>query len=129
MSSWGRAIGFGFLAWVIPFVVAFIVFPLRASARPVFESIMAVTVAGTAVGLGLRYLQRVPAARAREGLVVGWLWFGMCVLVDTPLMLLGGPMQMSLGAYFGDIGLTYVTIPLVTWGLGAAWAGGARRAA
>jgi hypothetical protein len=37
-------------------------------------------------------------------------------------------MQMSVGEYFGDIELTYLSIPPVTWGLGAAWAGGARRA-
>lgn len=44
----------------------------------------------------------------------------MCVLIDAPLMLLGGPMQMSAGAYFGDIGLTYVSIPAITWCLAAA---------
>jgi hypothetical protein len=129
MNSWGRAIGLGLLAWLIPFVVAFSAFPLRESARPVFESVMAVTVAGTAAGLGLGYLRRVPDVRAREGLAVGSVWFAMCLLIDAPLMLLGGPMQMSLGAYFGDIGLTYVSIPLVTWALAVAWAGGARRAA
>jgi hypothetical protein len=128
MSSWGRAIGLGFLMWLIPFIVAFLVFPLRESARPVFESVMAVTVTGTAVGLGLTYLRRVARAYAREGLAVGAAWFVLCVLIDAPLMLLGGPMQMSVGAYFGDIGLTYVSIPLVTWGLGAAWAAGTHSA-
>jgi hypothetical protein len=115
--------------WLIPFVVAFLVFPLRESARPVFESVMAVTVAGTAAGLGWGYLRRVPGVPAREGLALGIMWFAMCVLIDAPLMLLGGPMQMSVGAYFGDIGLTYVSIPLITWGLGAAWAAGAHRSA
>ena len=129
MNSWGRAIGLGFLAWLIPFVVAFLAFPLRELARPVFESVMAVTVAGTAAGLGLGYVRRVPGVRAREGLALGIVWFAMCVLIDAPLMLFGGPMQMSIGAYFGDIGLTYVSIPLVTWALAAAWAAGARRAA
>ncbi len=77
---------------------------------------------------GLAYLRRAPGARAREGLAVGMVWFAMCVLIDAPLMLFGGPMRMSIGAYLGDIGLTYVTIPLVTSGLGAAWATSARRA-
>ena len=79
--------------------------------------------------LGLGYLRRVSGRQAREGVVVGVVWFAMCVLIDAPLMLLGGPMQMSLSAYFGDIGLTYVSIPLVTWGLGAAWGAGAGRRA
>jgi hypothetical protein len=125
MSSWGRGIGLGILAWLVPFIVAFVVFPLRNSARPVFESVMAVTVAGTAVGLGLVYLRAVRGMRAYEGLTVGALWLAMCVLIDAPLMLLGGPMHMSLSAYLGDIGLTYVTIPLVTSGLGAACVAGA----
>lgn len=127
MKSWGRAIGLGFLAWLIPFVVAFLVFPWRESARPVFESVMAVTVTGTVVVLGLGYLRRVSGMQAREGVVVGVVWLAMSILIDAPLLLLGGPMQMSPGAYFGDIGLTYVIIPLVTWGLGAAWGAGASR--
>lgn len=129
MSSWGRVVGLGLLAWLIPFVVAFLIFPLRESARPVFESVMAVTVAGTAVTLGLAYLRRAARAGAREGLTIGAVWLVLCVLIDAPLMLLGGPMQMSVGAYLGDIGLTYVSIPLVTWGLGAAWVAGGGGAA
>jgi len=128
MIPWGKAVGLGFLMWLIPFAVAFMAFPLREAARPVFESVMAVTVTGTAVGIGLAYLRRMAGRYASAGLVVGMLWFVMCVLIDAPLMLLGGPMQMSIGQYFGDIGLTYLIIPLVTWGLGAALAGGVRRA-
>jgi hypothetical protein len=120
MTSWGKAIGLGVLSWLVPFVVALLAFPWRESARPLFESVMAVTVAGTAVGLGLAYLRRCPNAEVREGLSLGLIWLVICVLIDAQLMLLGGPMYMSIGAYFGDIGLTYVSIPLVTWGLAAA---------
>jgi len=117
MTSWGRAIGLGVLAWLIPFAVAFVAFPLRAPARPVFESVMAVTVAATAAWLGVVYLRRTAPVRAREGLALGLVWLAICLLIDAPLMLVGGPMKMSPGAYLGDIGLTYVSIPLVTWAL------------
>ena len=62
----------------------------------------------------------------REELLLGLLWFAICVLIDAPLMLLGGPMQMSFGAYMADIGVTYISIPVVTSGLAAArsWGGG-----
>ena len=123
MTSWRRALGLGFLVWLLPFVVAFVVFPVREAARPVFESIMAVAVTGTAVVLGLAYLLRAHDAGPREGLMVGLMWLVLCVLIDAPLMLVGGPMQMSIGAYLGDIGLTYVSIPIVTWGLAMARAG------
>jgi len=120
MKNWRRVIGFGLLSWLIPFLVAFLVFPWRESARPLFESVMAVTVGGTAVAVGLAWLRRAQDAGAREALFVGIVWLAICLLVDAPLMLLGGPMQMSVGAYLGDIGLTYLIIPLVLWGLGRA---------
>lgn len=118
MSSWGKAIGFGALVWLVPFVIAFAAFPLRDPARAVFESIMSVAVAFAAVLFGVLYLRGVEGSAVREGLVVGVLWFAMCVAIDAPLMLLGGPMRMSFGEYMGDIGLTYVGIPVITAGLG-----------
>ena len=124
MRSWRRALGLGLVAWLVPFVVAFVIFPFRESARPLFESIMAVVVTGTAVVLGLFHVKRLDGGFAREGLLPGLTWFVMCVLIDAPLMLLGGPMKMSFGAYMADIGLTYLIIPIVTWGLAAARAGG-----
>jgi hypothetical protein len=118
VSSWGKAIGFGALVWLIPFAVAFLVFALRDSERALFESIMAVTVTASAVILGLAYMRRVRDMPVREGLLLGILWFVICVLIDAPLMLFGGPMHMTLPAYMGDIGLTYLIIPIVTIGLG-----------
>jgi hypothetical protein len=123
MTSWRRALGFGFLSWLIPFVVAFAAFPFREGARPLFESIMAVTVTATAVALGLVYLRRLKEASVREGFLAGLIWLVICVAIDAPLMLLGGPMKMSLGAYMADIGLTYAAIPIVTSGLASARGG------
>ena len=120
MRSWRRTLGLGFLSWLAPFVVAFLAFPFRESARPLFESLMAVVVAASAVILGLIYLRRVDGGLVREGILLGLIWLVMSVLIDAPLMLLGGPMKMTLGEYMSDIGLTYVCIPVVTWGLAAA---------
>jgi hypothetical protein len=120
MKSWGRAMALGLLVWLVPFVVAFLAFPFREKARPLFESIMAVTVSATAVVLGLVYVRKIDAPCAREGLLLGLVWFVVCVLIDAPLMLLGGPMKMTFGAYMADIGLTYASIPIITWGLAAA---------
>jgi hypothetical protein len=109
--------------WLIPFVVAFLVYPFHESARPFFESVMAVAVTGCAVVLGLRYVGR--GAGRFEGLALGVVWLAVCVLIDAPLMLLGGPMQMTVGQYMADIALTYVAIPVVTWGLAVAYHAGA----
>jgi hypothetical protein len=119
MTSVRRAVLLGFLIWLIPFAVAFVVFPLRESSRPLFESIMPVAVSVAAVTLGVSYFRRVSHDYVTEGVMVGLLWLVICVLIDAPLMLLGGPMKMSLTDYLADIGLTYVIIPTITVGLGA----------
>ena len=59
MKFWGKAIGYGFLVWLTPFILAFIIFPIRESARLLFESIMAVAVSATAVVFGILYLKYV----------------------------------------------------------------------
>ncbi len=128
MTSFRRALLYGFLVWLIPFLVAFLIFPLRESARPLFESIMPVTVAMATAVFGVLYFKNLASNRAqnhvrnyiKEGLVLGMLWWIISVLIDAPLMLLGGPMQMTLGAYFADIGLTYMMIPAITVAIGAA---------
>jgi len=120
VTRWGKAILFGFFMWLIPFVVAVAVFALHESSRPLFESIMAVTVTASAVVLAVSYLRTVRCNSTREGIGIGVLWLLMCVLIDAPLMLLGGPMQMTVGAYMADIGVTYLIIPVVTVGLALA---------
>ena len=120
MNSWKKAIGYGVLMWLVPFAVAFGIFIIHDSNRPLFESIMAVAIAATATVLGLRYLKHVDSNVVREAVMLGLLWLGICVLIDAPLMLLDGPMQMSIMEYVDDIGVTYLMIPVVTWGVGVA---------
>jgi len=120
MRSWRKVLVLGVIAWLAPFVVAFFAYPIRESARPLFESIMAVTVTATVVVLGLIHLKRAGGSSVFEGLLVGVVWLLVCILIDAPLMLLGGPMKMSFGAYMADIGLAYLIIPVVTTGLAIA---------
>lgn len=124
MTAVRKAILFGVILWLVPFVVAFIVFPLRESSRPLFESIMPVVVTAISVTLAVRYFRGVTKDHVREGVLVGALWFVICVLIDAPLMLFGGPMAMTIGEYMADIGLTYVIIPTVTLGIAVALGSG-----
>jgi len=118
MVAFRRAILFGFLIWVIAFAVAFALFPIRTSARPLFESIMPVVLTAATVFFAYRYFRSVQAGFAREGLLLGIVWMAANVLIDLPLMLSPSPMQMTPAEYFGDIGLTYLLIPVVTTGIG-----------
>ena len=124
MTSVRKALGYGVLVWAIPFAVAFVIFPLRQSARPLFESIMPVAVAGAAAGFALRYFRAVRTAFAREGARLGLVWLLISIAIDAPLMLLGGPMQMTVGQYVADIGITYLLIPVITVAIGVARAQG-----
>ena len=121
MASIGKAILLGFVIWLVPFVVAFAIFPIRESWRALFESIMPVTLAAVVVLCSLLYFRKVHSKFFKEGVLLGVIWFGLSVLIDLPLFS-AGPMEMSLLEYFGDIGLTYLIIPTVTIGLGAALA-------
>ena len=54
------------------------------------------------------------------GFAVWLVLFVVAIVIDAPLMLLGGPMKMSLAQCMADIGVTYLCIPAVTWGIGVA---------
>lgn len=119
MVSYGKAVLFGFLIWLLAFVVAIAIFPIRESWRALFESIMPVVIAIATVAFALMYFRKVQSAFLREAVFVGLLWFVISVVIDLPVMLTG-PMQMSVAEYAADIGLTYVIIPVITIGIGLA---------
>jgi hypothetical protein len=121
-----REIGYAFLAWLLPFAVSVGLFPVKKSNPPLFESLIAVTLAASTVVLGCAYFRRVTDGFVRIGLRTGVLWMLANWLLDG-LMFSGGPMKMSLSQYVADIGAAYVMIPVITAGLG--YAIGARRSA
>ena len=51
---------------------------------------------------------------------IGIIWMAISIVIDLPLML-APPVNMTLGAYAADVGLTYVMIPVIV--VGVAWAG------
>jgi hypothetical protein len=108
---------FGFLMWLIPFIVSFPIFTLRESNRALFESIMPVVVTICVVFLAILYLRKTGADFLKEGFLIGIVWYLICIVIDL-LMFMWGPMKMTFGQYMADIGLTYVIIPTVTVGFG-----------
>ncbi len=108
---------FGFLTWLLPFVVSVLIFPLRESQRPLFESIMPVVVTVCAVFFSSLYLRKVETGFLQEGLLLGVAWFVINIVVDL-LLFSEGPMKMTFADYMMDIGLTYLIIPSVAFGYG-----------
>jgi uncharacterized membrane protein YpjA len=118
--STSKLLLFGFLTWLIPFVVSV---PLVGrDGQPIlpigiFKSLMIVI--GSAVGAWLlvRLFRRRPLFR-RPGLVVGLLWLGINVLLD--LLILVPLTHMSLSDYAGEIALRYLVIPIMAVAIDAA---------
>jgi uncharacterized membrane protein YpjA len=125
MSSPRRSVVYGFLIWLVPLIVSFVIFGWHESERPLFESIMAVAVTATTAVLGIFYLRSVTRDFLREGIAIGVTWYVIAVVIDL-LMFMWGPedMRMTFADYMKDIGITYLIIPVVTIALGYALAGG-----
>ncbi len=111
--KYARAAIYGLILWAIPFAVALAIFMLRQSNRPLFESIMAVTVAVVCLALALRYFRDIPAPTLAHGALLGIMWWAISVVIDLPLML-PPPIAMSLPEYFADVGVTYAMYPAIT---------------
>jgi hypothetical protein len=105
-----RAVWIGFLSWLIPFLISFLVFPLKKSNAPLFGSIMYLVVLATAGALLHLYFRKrkVPV---REAGLVGVLWMAVNLILDYPLFAFG-PMKMNPLGYYSEIGLVYLTFPM-----------------
>ncbi|MCK5260949.1 MAG: hypothetical protein KAJ44_02100 [Thermoplasmatales archaeon] len=119
MNKYLKICLFGFLVWLIPLIVSFLIFGLHEDYRPLFESIMAVAVTLSVVIFSVLYFKAVDKDYVKEGVMIGITWLIINLIIDLIIMvLLESPMQMSIGDYMMDIGLTYVIIPVITIGFG-----------
>ena len=119
MNKYVKLVGFGFLIWLIPFLVSFVIFPLRNTNRPLFESIMPVVLVLTVMIISVLYFKKIEKESLKEGLIAGVLWFVLSLVIDLMLFLPASPMQMSFSDYMMDIGLTYLIILMIPIGIGA----------
>jgi len=119
MNSWRRALLYGLLTWLIPFVVS-VPFYSRDGTLSIdiflFKSIMIIV--GSLVGLALivGYFKRVEGAFLREGLLIGSIWLVINWLFDFIFFVLITKMDMQI--YFVQIGIRYLTIPIYSIAIG-----------
>jgi hypothetical protein len=111
-------IGFGILIWQIPFLISFVVFPLKDSNRPLFESIMPVVLTITVVTFSILFFKRVDKEFMKEGFIVGIVWFTISIVIDLFMFIPESSMHMPLVDYIMDIGLTYLIILVIPVGFG-----------
>jgi hypothetical protein len=114
--NWKTIILFGFLIWLIPFVVSFFIFPLRSSNRPLFESIMPVVLTLVVTFFTIQYLSKINREFFKEGIFIGIIWLVISLVIDLILFMPKSPMQMTLSDYIMDIGITYLIILIIPVG-------------
>lgn len=117
LTNLKRATFYGFVIWLIPFLTSFLIYPLRESNRPLFESVMPVLVVLSVVVFAVLYFKKDEETSLAEGFLLGVLWMIMSTAVDL-LMFVTGPIQMTFIDYIYDIGITYLLIPITTAGFG-----------
>ena len=108
---------YGFLIWLIPFVVAFLIFPIRESNRALFESIMPIVITISVIFFAYQYFRKLDTNFVKEGVLLCLIWLAISLIIDLA-MFMQGPMKMSFANYIMDIGLTYLIIPTITIGFG-----------
>jgi hypothetical protein len=116
MMLWKRAVPLGFLSWLIPFLVSFLIFPLKKVNPPLFEAVVSLVVVLVA-GTLLYFYFRNKVIVLREAFVVAGLWLLINLILDYP-MFAYGPMKRSAATYYSEIGVAYLLFPAVAFGAG-----------
>lgn len=109
---------FGFLVWMMPFLVSFLIFSIHESNRPLFESTMPLVLTITVVIFSVLYFKKLEKDYLNESILVGVVWLIINLIIDLIMFLPDSPMQMSFVDYMMDIGITYLIIPTVVIGIG-----------
>jgi len=109
---------YGFLVWLIPFAVSFIIYPIKTPFYSLFESILSVLIAISAVIFSYFYFKSIKQNYINEGIIIGITWLLINIIIDLFLFMPVGPMQMSFNNYMMSIGPKYLIIPAITIGFG-----------
>jgi hypothetical protein len=119
MNKWSRILLFGFLSWLLPFAFSFLFYSRQGTPlldRLVVHNILMVFGGLVAVYLLIRYFKTVKKDFVKEGVTVGIVWLTINLVLDLVILV---PMaKMPLGTYFGQIGLGYLMIPIISIGIG-----------
>lgn len=119
MTSIKKVFGFGFLTWLIPFVLAFAFYTPDGKVWigiDLFKSIMIVIASLVGSLLLVKYFKNVRNNYFQEGVIVGLVWLAINLVLDILILL---PMsKMALGQYFSQIGLRYLMIPIISTAFG-----------
>lgn len=110
---------YGFLAWLVPFAVSLLFYsPEGELATDIFffKTIMILVGTITAAALLVKYFKGVEKRFVTEALTIGLAWFSISIMLDLIILL---PISgMGIGAYFTQIGLRYLSMPIMSLAIG-----------
>ena len=117
MGAFGKLLLFGFLLWLTVFISSFVIFPLKSSNPPLFETLITIfLVLFTVIASHLYFSKSL--LNVNKAIYTGITWMIVNIIIDLPLFSFG-PMKKDIADYFTDIGLTYIIIPIITTGIAA----------
>ena len=109
---------FGFLAWLIPFVLSFPFYSKDGLMIDIFlfKTIMIVIGAISGSILLIFYFKKIESHFVREAIIAGAAWFAINIILDIVVLV---PMSgMAIGDYFAQIGLRYLVMPVMSLSIG-----------
>jgi hypothetical protein len=107
------------LTWLIPFAVSFLFYKPDGElviSYDLFKSIMIVLASITGCYFLFRYFKIVESDFILNGLIVGFSWFIINIILDTIILI--PIMKVSFSNYFMSIGLRYTVIPAISISMG-----------
>jgi len=121
MNKIFRNILYGFLVWLIPFVISIFFYSREGTLSIdifVFKTIMIVV--GSIVGaiFLVSYFKKISGDYLKEGIILGVVWFGINIVLD--LIILVPMSKIGIWDYFVQTGLRYLSIPAMSIAIGSA---------
>jgi hypothetical protein len=109
----------GFLSWLLPFAVSFLFYKPGGElvvAYSTFKSIITVTGVVTGCYLLFRYFNMVNNHFIRTGVIAGLAWFAINIILNALVLI--PKMKTSFLQYFMSIGISYISIPVISSTMG-----------
>jgi len=116
MSSIKNALIYGFLLWLVPFIISIAIFPFKTSEPFLFHSLMTVISVAMVVILSTLYFKKTEES-LKEGIFLGILFLTISLSFDY-FVFIWGPIKMSVSSYIKEIGISYLVYPIITIGYG-----------
>jgi hypothetical protein len=119
MKKFFRLLLFGFLSWLVTFGASVCLFFLKKGNEHLFETLMGIVLPACTVAFTLLYFRKIQTAFFREGVLLGLAFVACNISFDLPMFSFG-PMMMPLHQYLKDIGIAYLSMPIISIGFGFA---------